>query len=134
MNGAHTIGFTIIREAKLRGGDVALKYSQAVCARAVQSTCLGPIVYYIPDVLFAEKVRRHESGSCQRPIVLSYLSCARTERCILPARLSSPRSFSSQIIRLKFRRRCLLEYFAVKEHSKIFIIRQKWCLKIIIDY
>lgn len=68
MNGAHTIGFTIIREAKLRGGDVALKYSQAVCARAVQSTCLGPIVYYIPDVLFAEKVRRHESGSCQRPL------------------------------------------------------------------
>lgn len=33
--------------------------------------------------------------------------------------------FRSQITRLRFRGRCLLEYFAVNEHYEIFIIRAK---------
>lgn len=49
----------------------------------------GPIVYYIPDALFAEKVRRHESGRCQRPLLPPYLSSAKAGRCILSARVST---------------------------------------------
>lgn len=136
MNEAHTIGLTIMREAKLRGGDVALKYSQAVRARA-RALCSvhvpRPHCLLHPGCVVCWKSSSPWIRVLPATIVLSYLSCARTKRCILPTRPSSLRSFSSQIIRLKFQRRCLLEYFAVKEYSKILIIRQTLCSKNIID-
>lgn len=79
-------------------------------------------------MLFAEKVRRHESGPCQRPLY-SRTYPARERNDAFYQR-DSPRlvpfSFSlSDITRLRFRGRCLLEYFAVNEHYEIFIIQAK---------
>lgn len=96
MNEAHTIGLTIIREAKLRGGDIALKYSQAVCARARCSVHVPrPHCLLHPGCVVCWKSSSPWIRLLPATIVLSYLSCARTKRCILPARIFSLRSFSS---------------------------------------